>query len=253
MPFLAVLLLVAVAIVGYLAGYRHVPSSSGASFGKSARFASVGTAQLEYPPSWLQSSSTAGLPGLALADRLLLTPAGNAAAQAGLLVGELAADGSEPAPRKLPLAVGRAPRTEVLDVPGGQLYAYSNLDGPGLDRTLELFVIPNLSGQQNTLLACYSRSSASLLRQCEQIVSSFSLIGQPQYDLTPDAGYAHTLGTVLDALQRERSALRARLGLGSRRRPRGSSPRHSRFALPPRRRLSTAWKRHRSRARRPRR
>jgi hypothetical protein len=208
---MAVLLLLAFAIAGYLAGNRHASAISGPAFGKSAHFASVGTTQLEYPASWQQRTATAGVPGLPLASPLLLTPVGSASG-AGLLVGELAGGGPSPLPASFLSLLREAPRTEVLDVPGGQIFAYSGLDISGYGRTLELFVIPNLSGQQDTTFACYAGSAGSLLKQCEQIVASFSLIGQPQYDLTPDTGFAHTLGRMLDALQRDRSALRARLG-----------------------------------------
>jgi hypothetical protein len=210
-PFVTVPLLIAFAVAGYLAGNRHASASSGPAFGKSARFASVGTTQLEYPAGWQQQTATTGVPGLPLASSLLLTPV-DGASQAGLLVGELAGGGPSPLPSSFLSLLHDAPRTEVLDVPGGQIYAYSGLYISGFAKTLEVFVIPNLSGQQDTAFACYAGSTAPMLKQCEQIVASFSLIGQPQYDLSPDASYARTLGTLLHALQRERTALRARLG-----------------------------------------
>jgi hypothetical protein len=196
--------LVAVAIFGYLAGHHHVPAASG----ETARTVSGASIVLEYPPSWRRVAAAVPIPGLAIASPLLLSPGGDSA-HAGLLSGQLSAGGPSPLPAQLLARMRGIPHTEVVDLLDGQAYRYSQLNLPGYDRILDLYVIPN-AGESPKVLACYASTAFSTyLPQCEQIVAKLMLIGQSStYDLTPDTAYAHRLDGLIEGLNSERLTLR---------------------------------------------
>jgi len=214
LTLVAVPLLIAMAIFGYLAGSHRASASAsaGPAFGGGTRVASVANnVLLEYPPSWNRTAVATAIPGLAIAAPLVLSPGGESA-RAGLIGGQLPSGEPGPLPGSFLSLLSGVPHTEVLNFLGGQAYGYSQMSVAGYARTLELYVIPNRGGAGPTALACYATAAgASYLKQCEQIVAQLSLLGQSEFDLAPDAGYAQALGTAIAALQRERLALRGRM------------------------------------------
>ncbi|MHB8242335.1 MAG: hypothetical protein ACYDHN_10110 [Solirubrobacteraceae bacterium] len=206
MPLLAVPFLVAAALLGYVAGYRPLPASSGAAFGARTRTVSVAKVLLEYPAAW-RVAAAGSVPGLTLKGRLTLAPGGDSR-QGGLIVGELRSGEPLPLPASLLSLLDGTPRAEVVNLIGGQAYSYSGLSVRGYAKALQLFVVPGQGGAYDTALACYGTAGSAELRECGLIVAKASLAGEPQYELAPEAGYAQALGTVLDTLQRERTALR---------------------------------------------
>ncbi len=207
---LAAFVLVAVAILGYAAGYRRAPAASPrAVHRETTRTVADAGVLLEYPSAWQPTRALAMVPGLPISHALLLAPAGNPA-EAGLLAGELPSGEPGPLPARFLSLLRGTPHTEVVNLIDGQAFRYSHLDIPGDDRALDLYVIL-YAGRSPAALACYASQAASsaYLSQCEQIVAGLTPLGQSStYDLTPDTGYAQRLGTLIEGLNRERLTLR---------------------------------------------
>jgi hypothetical protein len=211
-PLIAVPLLLAVAVAGYLVGYRHAPASPAAALQNTTRIASGADVLLEYPSSWRRSGKAPTIPGLQLARELTLAAEGTNA-KAGLISGQLPAGEPSPLPAVFRKGLLGMPKTELLDFLGGQAYKYSGLRIAGYPstQTLRLYVIPN-PGNGPTAIGCYAATPYSeVLAECEQIVAKVTLVGQSQFDLTPDANYARQLGALIHTLDRERLLLRRRM------------------------------------------
>lgn len=203
---LMLLVLLVVGVLGFVAG-RHGGGGGGAPAPGAMRVASVGALSLEYPREWRVVSADPGIPGVKLEHVLVLAPGGDPA-HAGLIAGERPGDEANPLPDALLDALRATPDTQVVDLLSVQAYRYANLHIAGYAGTVVLDSIPG-PGAPTTILGCYASSATSVyLHRCEQIVAGASLSGQPQYDLTPDAGYATALSSQLDALDRQRLALR---------------------------------------------
>ncbi len=153
--------LLTVAVLGYLAGAMTAPSSS--SPGRSR----AGAAQVErtlavsspvvlaYPAAygWQARGGAPRIPGLSIAQPLLLAP-GGADASTGLIAGKLAEGGPGPLPAQFLARLPRAPIGEVVDLMNSQAYRYPHVSPLGFDRNLTLYAIPNSMG--TTLVACYA-------------------------------------------------------------------------------------------------
>jgi hypothetical protein len=166
---------------------------------------------LEYPLGWRSTAATQTIPGLALADPLLIAPSGDAA-HAGLLAGELPSGAPSPLPAAFLALVHGLPITEILALAKLQIYKYSGLSG--YDRTLDVYV--TVTGASSpTALVCYaSNRYSSYLQQCGQIVAKLSLVrGQSAAELSPDASYAAQLSALITALDGERLKLRREMHL----------------------------------------
>jgi hypothetical protein len=202
------LVLVAVAIFGYTAGYRRAPAISAAAHGETTRTISGAGILLEYPAGWQSAAAGPAIPGLPLAHPLSLAPRGDSV-HAGLLSGQLPAGEPSPLPGRFLALTRGMPHTEVVKLIDGQAYRYSRLSLPGYDRILDLYVIL-YAGNSPTALACYAtKAFSSYLSQCEQIVARLTPIGQSStYDLTPNTAYARRLGALIEGLNGERLKLR---------------------------------------------
>ncbi len=212
MPLIAIPLLLAVAVAGYLIGYRHPSRSPAASLGATSRIVSGADVLLEFPSSWQRATAAPAVPGLQLARELVLAADGTHA-QAGLISGQLPSGEPSPLPAAFRRVLRGVPKTELLDFLGGQAYKYSalRLAGYAPTLTLNLYVIPN-PGNGPTAIGCYAaKAYAATLAECEQIVSKLTLVGQSQFDLTPDANYSSRLGTLVRTLDSERLLLRRRM------------------------------------------
>ncbi len=207
-PAAIVPVLVAVAVLGYVAGHS---GSSGGSGEGGARTAKVVNALIEYPPGWRLTSGGPRVPGLALTRSRLLAPRARASA-AGLLAGSLPTDEAGPLPASFLERVRREPRTAIVDLAETQAYRYTQLSVRGYARALTVFVIPNAAGAW-TALACYAPSpSSAYMRACERAVTSVTIAGQsPAPSLTPEASYAGAISAAVAKLDRSRVALRGEL------------------------------------------
>jgi hypothetical protein len=204
-----VAVLLAVAIVGYLAGHARSVAASG----EKMLTASATSVLLEYPSGWQPVAAAPVIPGLSLAHPVALAPHGDAA-RAGLLTGQFAAGGPSPLPGQFVARTRQPPETEVVSLPEIQAYRYLRFSVLGFDHELSLYVIPNPGGE-STAVVCYASTASSPdMRTCQQIVATLTLIGQSQsYDLTPEPAYARRLGASIAALAAQRVALRREMGL----------------------------------------
>jgi hypothetical protein len=188
-----VLLLVTVAILGYLIGGR----SSKASPPESMSEASNAATSITYgaDSGWVPASRAPAISGISIAQPLVLAPHGNGA-QTGLIVGQLLGSESSPLPAKLLGGLSETPATAVVNLSNTQAYRYSQVSVSGSDRRLTLYTIPT-SGDTTEAVVCYApAASAGGLHACEQLAGTLSIAaGRPQAEvhafqsLTPQAAY----------------------------------------------------------------
>jgi hypothetical protein len=206
-----VTVLVAVAILGYVAGHdrsRAVPEVSRGRI-------SVAGVQLAYPSNWRPAHTALTIPGLSLEHSVVLAPGGDGA-HAGLLAGQLQEGEASPLPRQFLARMRSLPSTEVVDLVDTQGYRYGPLSIDGFDRTLSLYTIPNPKVSP-TVLVCYASAASSAdMRTCEQIVATLTLAEQSSsYNLVPEPNYARRLSASIDALEGQRVMLRREMSAGA--------------------------------------
>jgi len=203
-PLLSLLLLAAVAALGYLAG--HGTGSHGTPT-TSTRTVLVNGVLFDYPSTWNRTAGGPQIPGLALAQELTLSPPGQDA-RAGLTVGSLVTGDPGPLPEGFLAQLRSNPRTDVVSLSEVQAYRYSRMSVAGFDRALTAFAIPN-AAPGSTVIACYaSAGDPSFLRVCAQVVDAVTRVGQPLgYDLSPVAAYARSLAGVLASVQKGRATV----------------------------------------------
>ena len=213
-----VLLLVMVAILGYLIGGR----SSNAFTPETTREASNAATSLTYAAGsgWTPASGAPAIPGVSIAQPLVLAPRGDAA-QTGLIVGQLLGSESSPLPSKLLEGLHETPATDVLDLSNTQAYRYSRVSLSGSDRHLTLYTIPT-SADTTEAIVCYAPSgSTSSLHACEQLAGKLSIeTGRPQAEvhafqtLTPQAGYGSQIRAAVARVNQLLGAIRPEIRPG---------------------------------------
>lgn len=199
LPVAVIPVLVAVAVLGYLAGHTHR--------------ARVSTARvvLDYPPGWRAVATARQIPNLAVTRPSAIGPGGSGVS-AGLLVGALPPRELAPLPGAFVSRLRQAPTTEVVNLLEAQAYRYTHLSVPGFAETLTIFVIPDRGGRP-TALACYAPSASSrYMRACERSVAGLALTGPLQgSELTPDPAYAAAVSAAISTLDRLRASLKQQL------------------------------------------
>ena len=121
---------------------------------------------------------------------------------------------SRPLPAAFMKLLSGTPKTEVLNLLDVQAYRYTGVTLNGFGRALIVYVIPTPAGR-STVLVCYAEGSASpYLAQCEDIVASLSLVGEPAAELRPDNTYGIELAAVVKRLDSDRRVLRALMSAG---------------------------------------
>jgi hypothetical protein len=205
LPAAVASVLLAVAIIGYMAGH----SRSVAAVKEKLLTASISGLQLDYPSSWQAAASAPPIPGLAIAHASVLAPHGDAS-QAGLITGQLPAGEPSPLPAPFVANMRQLPSTSVVSLLEVRAYRYSGLSIRGYDRSLTVYAIPNPGNDDSTTLACYaSAAMAAEMQTCQQIVATLTLVGQSQsYDLTPEPTYARQLSAAIASLEGQRVGLR---------------------------------------------
>jgi hypothetical protein len=203
-------LLVAVALVGYLAGHGKSHAALGP---ERTATVSAGSVLLHYPVSWQAVHGAPQVPGLSLTAALVLAPGGDAG-RAGLVVGQFPAGESDPVPEDFMALARQMKAPEVVSLPEAQAYRYPDLKLSGFKSTLTVYTIPSPAGA-STALACYASSpTGDDMARCEQVVSTLTLVGQSQsYALTPAPAYARALSTWIAGLDRQQLGIRRELGL----------------------------------------
>ncbi|MGH2863689.1 MAG: hypothetical protein ACRDJX_00410 [Solirubrobacteraceae bacterium] len=204
--------LLVVAIGGYLLGIHRGSTRSSADGSDTLRVASATNLLLEYPAGWQPSGQVPHLAGLALTGSYVLAPHGRPAT-AGLLSGGLPGGEASPLPSAFLALVHGAPHVEVVSLAHLQAYRFSQLSG--YERILDVYVVPTAGGTP-TALVCYATSAgAGYLQQCEQIVATATLVGETSFNLSPDAGYASQLKTLIETLAGGRTTLRREIRASS--------------------------------------
>jgi hypothetical protein len=208
-----IVLLFAVALIGYLIGHHRSHAASRVK----RRTISTSNVLLSYPQSWQVAAAAPTIPGLSLIRPVVLAPDGHVT-RAGLIAGQLPASEASLLPKQFLTAMRSLPDTEVVDLAKTQSYRYARLSIKGFDRTLSLFTIPTPGGN-STALACYASASFSAeMQTCEQIVARLAVVKQsqsPSHDLAPEPGYARKLRASIGALDGQRVALRSEMSPGA--------------------------------------
>ena len=209
LPPIAVPLLLAVALLGYLAGARHLGTTTSAQLpAADLRVASGADVLLEYPPGWQPQSRGPAIAGLRLSHPLFLSTAGGSA---GLEAGMMPGPTPGPLPSSLLSRLRGLPHVEVVSLAALQAFRYSDLGGAGAAQQLELYAVPSSAGGE-AVLACHApRPAAVLMAQCRRIVATLALAGQASAGITPDPAYASRLGLLVSALDGARRAARGRM------------------------------------------
>lgn len=199
-------MLIAVAILGYVAG--HSSGKSGSPENQAQKGAEVA---LGYPAGWRMAKIAPGIPQLSVANVIVVAPKGNAE-KGGLMFGGLPSGELAPLPQRFVATLRRLPAPQIVNLVETQAYKYSQLSVPGYDRRLTLFVIPN-PGKRPMLFACYaSAGSSAEMRECEASVATVTAVGEPQaYELTPEPKYASAISATVSTLDGLRAALKREL------------------------------------------
>jgi hypothetical protein len=206
LPAAVVPLVIAVAIVGYLAGH----SGGSGELSQASRTAKTANLLVEYPLGWAPTSRGPTIPGLRLAGVKRFAPVG-AAASAGLLVGSLPKGEAGPLPTSFLTLVRKQPETAIVNLLELQAYRYRRLSVRGFAKALIVFVIPNVDGA-STALACFAAAAGSpYMRTCEQTAASATVTQTHAYQLVPDATYAASISATIATLDRLRAALEREL------------------------------------------
>jgi hypothetical protein len=215
----AVLILVTVAILGYLVGQGR----STAAHVESTREASNAVTTVNYPSAagWQPASGAPTVAGLSIAHPLVLAPGGGVA-RGGLVVGQLLGSESRPLPPELLEHLRELPRAEVVDLFNTQAYRYSGLMDTGSSLTLTLYTIPT-SPTGTTAIVCYASAGfSSYMRVCEQLAATLTIAtGTPQVEvrtyqpLTPQAGYGRRIGAAIARVDALLGAVRAEMSPGT--------------------------------------
>jgi hypothetical protein len=209
---LLILALLAVAVVGYLAGHRQsAPRESADTAPSVTRSLTEAGLLLEYPLGWERSATSTPVPGLALTGAVTLRPRGSSTA--GLLVGQLPTGEPGPLPAAFLTALKKPPHVEVVDLVSTQAYRYSQLALAGFG-SLDLYVIPS-AGHAGRAIACFARQALTPAgQQCEQIVAGVAVTGPPTGTLTPEPAYARQLAATIGSLETERAGARSQMSSG---------------------------------------
>lgn len=214
----AVLVLITLAIVGYLDGHAR----SAAAPVETAREASNGVTTVNYASAsgWQPASRAPTVPGLSIAQPLVLAPGGDSA-HAGLIVGQVPGGEASPVPPQLLANLRQLRDAEVVDLLNTQAYRYSRATVTGSRLTLALFVIP-VSATTSTAIACYASAGFDrYLRTCEQLAGTLTIAtGRPHVEvrtfesLTPKLGYGRQIGVAVGRVNELLLTLRPQLRRG---------------------------------------
>jgi hypothetical protein len=207
LPLEVVPVLIAVAIIGFVAGH----SSGGSSRPSAPPTAKGPEVALSYPQGWRAGAQAPSIPDLAIADVTAIAPEGNATV-AGLLLGALPAGHLAPLPSAFLARLSHLPTPEIVNLLETQAYKYGALKVAGFAPALTLFVIPN-PGSAPKVFACYATpAAAAAMAACEASIATVKVVGEPQpYQLTTEPKYAAKISAAIGALDRLRVRLKGEL------------------------------------------
>jgi hypothetical protein len=187
-----------VAILGYIVGHARpitVPVESTRETANAVTIVHYASAS-----GWRPASAAPTVPGLSIAQSLVLAPNGDAS-HGGLVVGQLLGSESSPLPSQLLAHLPQLPETQVVALANTQAYRYSPLNVTGSGQALTLYTIPN-SPTSTTAILCYaSPGSAIYMHACERLAAGLTIAGgtpeggevRAVHPLTPEAGYGRRI------------------------------------------------------------
>ena len=215
----AVLLLLTVAIVGYLDGHGH---SSGPPVERSREASNVATViNYDAASGWRPASAAPSIPGLAIAQPLVVAPGGDGA-RTGLIVGKMLGSEFGPVPPQLLAQVRQPPDTQVVDLLNTQAYRYSGLTITRSGMALTLYTIPT-SATSTTAIVCYAQAGSSGgLQACERLAGTLTIATpSPQVEertyqsLTPQLAFGKRISAMAARVQALLGTIRPELRQGA--------------------------------------
>jgi serine/threonine protein kinase len=198
---LGVLLLVGLAVVGFLAGRSgsdDEPSNDG-------RRVAAGPLAISPPSSWRPAQTAFAVPGLRLSDEAALAPDGNDA-KGVLAVGTTNATGPTLLPATLLRRLDRAPpRDDPVSLGDFDAYRYADLTVRGFKRRLNVYVAPTTEGVATVACAAPIQVSGAFMPDCEAAATTLELVSGDAYPLGADPAYSRKLNATIKKLNAARS------------------------------------------------
>jgi hypothetical protein len=198
---IAALFVMTVAALGYIVGHDRAIAVPVESMRETSNAVTI--VHYSSAPGWRPASAAPAVPGLSIAQPLVLAPNGGAT-RGGLIVGQLLGSESSPLPSQLLAHLSQLPDTEVVELANTQAYRYSPLSVTGSGEKLTLYTIPDPS-TSTTVIACYASAGFTIhMRTCERLAATLIIAsGRPEGgearavdSLTPDAGYGRRIAAV---------------------------------------------------------
>jgi len=202
------LLVVALAVIGFLAGH----SGSGDQPTADARRVAAGPLVVRPPSSWRPAGTAFAVPGLRLQDETALAPGGGAG-KGVFAVGMTNAKGATLLPAAFVKRLDKAPpRDDPVGLGDLDAYRYADLQVRGFDRRLTMYVVPTTEGVATLACAAPETTAAGFMPDCESAANTLELASGDAYPLGADPRYSDKLNATIKKLNaartRNTSALR---------------------------------------------
>jgi hypothetical protein len=217
---IAALVVMTVAILGYIVGHDRAIAVPVESTLEASNAATI--VHYSSDSGWRPASTAPTVPGLSIAQPLVLAPHGDAT-RGGLIVGQLLGGETSPLPSQLLAHLAQLPSTEVVDLANTQAYRYSPLSVAGSGEKLTLYTIPG-SLTSTTAIVCYASAGFSVYMQaCERLAAGLTIAGGTSnggevraiHPLTPEAGYGRRIAAAVARADELLLTLRPELRRGS--------------------------------------
>ncbi len=210
---IAVLVVMTVAIVGYIVG--HDRASAVPAEGQREIANAVTVVHFPSASGWRLAAAAPPVPGLSITQPLILAPDGDAT-RGALIIGKPLGGESSSLPSQVLARLPRLPSPAVVDVANTQAYRYSPLSVTGSGERLTLYTIPDPS-RGTTAIVCYASAQVSIYMQaCERLAAALTITSlgpnggevRAVEPLTPDAGYGRRIAAVAAQVDQLLLALR---------------------------------------------
>ena len=204
---LAAVVVVALAVGGYLVGHSGGKAKAAAPTGG----ISAGKATVAIPSGWHEIKNVPDVPYLPLKEAVGMSP--SAGDKDGLVLGKAHLTW----PYLLPLALigheSAQPRSAyntrayVVKIGKVQAHRTSGLKFGSATGLYTIFTFPQQGATEVPAAVCYSKtSSVSALEDCERVVSGISVSDAKLYDLVPSSAYASSVSAALGTLNTSRAS-----------------------------------------------
>ncbi len=216
---IAILAVMTIAILGYIVGHNRAIAVPVESTRETSNAVTI--VHYSSTPGWRPASTAPTVPGLSIAQPLVLAPNGDAT-RAGLIVGLLPGSESSPLPPQLLAQLTELPDTQVVNLANTQAYRYSALTVTGSGEKLTLYTIPG-SSTSTTAIACYASAGFSTyIRGCERLAATLTIAGgmpeggevRAAHPLAPDVGYGRRIAAAAARTDELLLALRPQIRRG---------------------------------------